>query len=457
MIGEAPAPAITQGATVREPSRSSLRLERLGVRLPGRHPAVIRDVDLDVAAGGVAALTGPSGGGKSTLLHAIAGLIPWSRPGLVSGDVLVGDESVLDLDVAQRAHLVATCLDRPEAQLFLPTVGQELEAARSLHGCASLLGAAIEALGLAGFEERRVVELSSGERQRLALAVALAAAPRPVLLDEPTANLDDDGVRALRDALDRVSAGGGAVLLTEHAGWRLSDSVNRWLALEGGVVSAVPAPRPPAFAPLPPPRRQRIVELDGLRVERGGRRLLEDASLHLDAGEVVALTGANGAGKSSLARVVAGHSLPGGRATVRWRVRPSWVGIMLPAADLQLFSDTVAGELALSGATGGAAAGVLSRYRLEALAGRAPWTLSRGERHRLVHAAIECLDPPLLILDEPAQGLDPAAIGQLAEALAAAAARGRATLILTHRAELAAFCHRRLHLEGGHLVPVGAP
>ena len=443
-------------ATATAPLRpGGIRLERLGVRLPGQLSPVLREIALAAAPGEIIALTGASGCGKTTLLHAVAGLIPWARPGVVSGAVLVDNESIGELDVAQRAHLLSTCLDRPEAQLFLPTVGQELNAARTLHRDPPHLDGVVGALALTALLERRVVELSSGERQRLALAVALAAAPRPVLLDEPTANLDDDGVAALTRGLAHVRAIGGTVLLTEHAGWRLRATVDRWLALGEGALRTCPPPAPPRFAAPPPPREQTVLEVEDLRLARGTRRLVEKGALRVRGGEVVVLTGANGAGKSSLARVLAGHAIPGGSAHARWLVRPTWVGLMLPAADLQLFADTVAAELALSGPGPSESARILAAHGLETLAGRAPWTLSRGERQRLVHAALDCLEPPLLILDEPAQGLDPAALVALCAAITAGAAAGRAYLLMTHRQELVALGHRHLHLEGERLVEIG--
>jgi energy-coupling factor transporter ATP-binding protein EcfA2 len=98
------------------------------VRLPGEARPVLHDLDLVLEAGQAIGVSGRSGVGKSTLTHAIAGLVPWLRPAEVGGEVLLDGESVDDLDPGQRAHLFSTCLDRPDAQLFLPTVEQELAA-----------------------------------------------------------------------------------------------------------------------------------------------------------------------------------------------------------------------------------------------------------------------------------------------------------------------------------------
>lgn len=127
---------------------------------------------------------------------------------------------------------------------------------------------------------------------------------------------------------------------------------------------------------------------------------------------------------------------------------------MLPDAELQLFSTSVTGELAAVGARPAELAKVLRRHRLESLAARAPWTLSRGERQRLVHAALDVLRPAALVVDEPGQGLDPDNLVQLVDLIQRRAERGRAYLVISHRQELAAAAHRHLRVVDGGLVEV---
>jgi energy-coupling factor transporter ATP-binding protein EcfA2 len=437
---------------------ATVRAEGLVVRLPGQALPVLSGVRLELRPGEVVGVCGRSGCGKSTLLHAVAGLVPWARAAEVRGRIVIGDENVTDLDPGQRAHLLATCLDRPDAQLFLGTVRQELAAARRLHGEAPLGTRVAQALGLVPLLDRRITELSSGERQRVALAVALAAAPRPVLLDEPTVHLDEAGAAALVRVLGEVRELGGSVLLAEQAGFRLGEAVSRWLQLEGGSLRPCSRPAPPALVrPVSAPR-EAVLEANDVRLVRGGRTLLERASLAVSTGEVVLLSGANGSGKSSLARALAGHAAAasGGLAVTAGRIcRPRNTALILPEAGVQLFANSVAGELALSGADPPTAAGVLRRHRLDHLGGQAPWTLSRGERQRLVHAAIDALQPAVTIIDEPGQGLDPESLAELAELLARRAEGGWGYLIVSQRMELAALAHRHLVIADGALAEGG--
>ena len=437
----------------------ALCCEDLAVRLPGQALPVLRGAGMTVRAGETCGVFGRSGSGKTTLLRAVAGLIPWSRHAEVRGSVLLDGEDVGDLDPAQRAHLLATCLDRPEAQLFLATPRHEFAAARRLHGESAHLDEVVEALGVGPLLDRRILELSSGERQRVLLAVALAAAPRPILLDEPTAHLDETAVTSLAALLGALGRSGGAVIAIEQAGWRLGNAVSTWSELRDGTLATAPAPSPPSL-PAPAPRGDEVVlAASGLVIARGGRPILSDVAFELRAGEIVLLTGPNGAGKSTLARALAGHALAAGARVTggrRWLRRPGRVALVLPTAELQLFADTVLGELALAGVTPATAAEVLHRNRLDGLAGRAPWTLSRGERQRLVHAALDVVEPQVMIMDEPGQGLDPQDLADLAALIRSRAERGRAYLIATHRRELSVIAHRRLRIVGGQVCEDGS-
>ncbi len=443
--GSPPAPAVTPHPP------GGLGVGDLTVRHPGHATPILRRVCLRVRGGTAVGVVGGSGAGKSTLLHTVSGLVPWLRPASVTGAIEIDGEPVGDLDPGQRAHLLASCLDRPDAQLFLATPRHELAAARRLYAGGPFVERALGELELEPLLDRRTSELSSGERQRLALAVALAGCPRPVLLDEPTAHLDRAGVAGLLRLLEGVVHEGGSVLLAEQSGWRLAPAVASWYRLEGGALDGCPPPPQPRLpAPTREPRHEVVLRLRGVAVERGRTRLLEDVDLALHAGEVVLVSGANGAGKSTLAEVVARLRRP---AAGRIEGGGS-AALMLPAAELQLFAATVADEVA---ATGGReeSTRVLRRHRLEHLAARAPWILSRGERQRLVHAALDLQRPPLMVVDEPAQGLDPGELLELVRLIHRRAERGRAYLVISHREELAAAAHRHLRIVDRRLVEVG--
>ncbi len=435
--------------TVVHPAIHRLEVRGLAVRHPGSAGPVFRGLDLVLGGGSLAGLVSPSGAGKTTLLQAVAGLVPWIHAAEVSGTVDLDGESLEELDPGQRAHLLATALDDPASQLFLATPRQEVEAARRLWGDGPWGRAAVEVLGVGPLLDRRCTTLSSGERQRVVLAAVFHAVPRLLVLDEPTAFLDPAGARNLAGLLAEAAAGGGAALVAEQSGWLLGPGVDRWLALEREGLAEAAAPRPPVLpSPSHAPGDRVVLRGRGLGVERGGATLLRDVDLEVREGEVVQLAGPNGSGKTSLARVLAGLDRPAaGAVETAGRTMMAF-----PAADLQLFAATVEEEAASTGAAVAERARVLRRHGLEHLAARAPWTLSRGERQRLVHAVMDLLRPDVLILDEPAQGLDGEALRELVRLIHLRAEKGRAYLLISHREELARAVHRRLEVADGGLV-----
>ena len=185
------------------------------------HPSP-RDVTFDIDPGEVVLLLGPSGSGKSTLTLALNGLIPHAVPATMSGSVEAGGVSTAEADTAALSTHVAMVFQDPDAQIVTGTVYDEVA-----FGPENLLlpldevhARTADALGRVGLWERRDENpdrLSGGGRQRLAIACALAMGSPLIVLDEPTANLDPQGIDDVYAALtDVVAAGDRAILLVEH-------------------------------------------------------------------------------------------------------------------------------------------------------------------------------------------------------------------------------------------------
>jgi len=431
-----------------------LRFGNLRLTYRGHAFPVINGAEGTIVPGEAVALTGRSGSGKSTLLKALNGLIPWLFPARLEGEIRLGGEVLGDLDPGQRAHLMATCLDRPESQLFLPTPRREIEAALVLYGEDRWPRELINRLEIEDLLDRRILELSSGERRRVSLAVALCAGNRPILLDEPSSHLDPPGAAALSDLLARSLDGGTSVLAAEHSAWRLNSVFSRCLDLDDGTLRERGRPRCPKIpGPSHGPGDQIIFRAENLAAEVGGRTLFGGVDLELLEGEILLLSGMNGVGKSTLARILTKNARPaGGSLDFRRSGRPL---LMLPDADLELFSPTVRQEVRRKGMTEEETAKILRRHGLESLSGRTPWSLSRGERQRLVHAALDGMRPRLMVIDEPAPGLDADSLMDFIHLLHRRAERGRAYIIITHRLELVSAAHRHLVLTPGGLEVSG--
>jgi ABC-2 type transport system ATP-binding protein len=202
-------------------TRHAIEIERL-TKVYGEHVAV-EEVSFAVAAGSVVGLLGPNGAGKTTTLKALIGAI---RP--TSGSVRVNARSLgfaLDppgMDPGHRARrhleIAAAAVGAPRRRV------DELIDEHALRGC----------------ERQRVRTLSTGQRQRLALATARISDPEILILDEPTNGLDAEGVRDLRHALRAHAAAGGTVLIASHMLFELEQIADEVVVLQQRVRYAGP-------------------------------------------------------------------------------------------------------------------------------------------------------------------------------------------------------------------------
>jgi energy-coupling factor transport system ATP-binding protein len=476
--------------------------EGWGWRHAGRRAWALSGIDLVVEPGERVLLLGASGAGKSTLLHALAGVLGGEEAGEETGRLRLDG---LDPRSARgRAGLV---LQDPDTQVILARVGDDVA-----FGCENLgvpreqiwprVGAALDAVGLRLPLDHPTEQLSGGQQQRLALAGVLAMQPGLLLLDEPTANLDPDGVREVRDAVDGVLQRTGATfVVVEHRVSTWLPLVDRVVVLgPDGVLADGPAEQVlaasgralaasgiwvPQHPPAVPPRHRApstgpLLSTRDLAVGRRGRAVRTGLDLALQAGASVAVTGANGSGKSTLALTVAGllppvagqvraHPLLAAGAGDRphaWRSRElvARVGVVFQEPEHQFLTSTVQAELEVGlrvtrrlGPDGRARVDeLLERLRLSRLARANPFTLSGGEKRRLSVATVLVTSPTLLVLDEPTFGQDALTWAELVRLLADLLEEGCTVLSVTHdRAFVGACADTEIALAASDSVRVG--
>ncbi|GAB4401872.1 MAG: energy-coupling factor transporter ATPase [Anaerolineales bacterium] len=436
---------------------------------PNAATPALTGVSLRIPAGAFLLISGASGCGKTTLLRALNGLVPHFTGGTVRGSVRVNDKNPLEMGVQGMSQTVGFVFQDPEAQMVTDVVEDEI--AFALENAAippaemqSRIEETLTLLNLSHLRRRSVQTLSGGERQRVAIASALVLRSPVLALDEPTSQLDDESADALLRTLQRLNRELGlTIVLTEHRLARVLPFVSSVFSLESPALSGEPSAV--SLQPSAVRGERATLEVRALHVGYGKTPVLRGANLELHPGEVVALHGANGTGKTTLLRALVGliqpqsgeilldgQNLSGRSVSQICRV----IGYLPQDPNALLFCDTVLDELRLTLKNHLLpfdpvfCANLLEQLGLAAVANAYPRDLSTGQRQRAALAAILVTRPRLLLLDEPTRGLDDALKDALANLLLRWRAEGMGLLLVTHDQPFAQrLADRSLHLRNG--------
>jgi energy-coupling factor transport system ATP-binding protein len=442
-------------------------------------------------------LLGSSGAGKSTLLLGLAGLLDRSGGAAEEGALRV-DES-LPRPARGRVGIV---FQDPESQLIMGRLGDEVAFGLENRNVPTAdiwprVDGALAAVKLSYGLDRWTGALSGGEKQKLAIADVLALHPDLLLLDEPTANLDPEGAKQVRDVLRGIAERTGmTMVIVEHRVEEILPLISRVVVLDGangviadgepldvfrrhGTALAAAGVWVPGDRPTPPPHRSRppsstlvLAEAVTYSYPGGDAPALARVDAQVRASEALAITGPNGSGKTTLGLLLAGLLRPGGGQVVageslsaghgredlwRWpasRIAQA-VGMVFQQPEHQFLARNAMAELTIGPMRIGLpeaearrrAAELLERLHLGHLAEANPFTLSGGEKRRLSVATALAAAPAALVLDEPTFGQDRRTWVELLALLAALRDSGRAICVITHDRDFAqALADRTLRL-----------
>ena len=433
------------------------RITHLSYWYPGSTDPALTNVTTEIEDG-LTVITGPSGGGKSTLLRVLNGLVPHFHGGRIAGSIEVLGTDVIKTPTRLLARTVGFVFQDPELQTVYDVVDREVafgleNLAMPRHEMVGRVEEALHAAGISHLAGRRVRTLSGGERQRVALASALAMRPRLVVLDEPTSQLDPEGAAMVLDATMRLVQDGRAAVIAEHRLERLLPEATTLVTVDRGRVTTGP-PTPPIHhtiaRPTPSPPGPLAWSLAGVTAGFGSHLVLDRVDAAGHEGEVVALCGPNGGGKTTLLRLIAGALSPMSGKVER---RPGRIAYLPQSPTALLHRPTLRAEVTMTLERAGEAVApevILKQLGLEQVAGRYPRDLSTGERQRAALAAVLPGRPALVLLDEPTRGMDDDARNALIQLITHLKQSGSAIVLATHDAELrTALADRVLKVSGG--------
>ena len=493
----------------------------------------LHDIDLEIRKGEKVLICGPSGCGKSTLAHCINGLIPFSYKGEYGGSLTIAGRESRELGIFEISRTVGTVLQDTDGQFVGLTVAEDIAFApeNDCMGEPELHERVRKAAALVGVEDHlhhAPGELSGGQKQRVSLAGILVDDVDVLLFDEPLANLDPATGKQAIELIDEIQRKtGAAVVIIEH---RLEDVLHRHvdrvvlmnagriladttpdellsgdLLRENGIreplyitalkyagVSVTADKRPDgighirldeedmkkvrdwfARTPSAPPRPETPVQLEAKKLRfaySNGHEALHDLSLAVREGELSAIVGTNGAGKSTFCKLLCGFEtqqegtilLSGAdMAALSIKERADHIGYVMQSPNQMISQTMIYDEVALGLRTRGLPEDEI-RPRVEEtlkICGLWPFrswpvsALSFGQKKRVTIAAILVLEPEIILLDEPTAGQDYRHYTEIMEFLLALNRRGLTVLMVTHDMHLMLeYARRAIVFSDGALI-----
>ena len=416
-----------------------IKFENVNVTMQGKR--ILSDINLEIQDGEFVLICGESGCGKTTMTKLINGLIPhFVRDVSVDGTITVCGKNVAEMPMYEIAELVGSVFQNPRTQFFYTNSNAEMEFGLENRGVEpeyirKRIKNTINELDIEKLEDRDVFSMSGGEKQLLAFASVYVMNPQIYVLDEPSANLDIAAMEKLSERMKVIKEKGHTVVVAEHRLAWIQKFADRIIYMkEGRIEQEFTSDEFKALSDLKRkqmglrsivPEQIQIPEITGnsedavlqicnLSCKRKKQMIFQNIGLSARAGDIIGITGKNGAGKSTFCNCLCGLLKPkGGEILYQGKklsekARTKLFGMVMQEVNHQLFSDSVKNECLLANeeASEQEIRELLEKFDLEEYAEYHPMILSGGQRQRLAICQAVMGEKKLLIFDEPTSGLD---------------------------------------------------
>ncbi len=440
---------------------------------------ILKNINIEIKKGEVVAFIGASGCGKTTLTRIINGLAYKFYGGKLNGKITIDSMNPCEKELYEIGRRVGSIFQNPKSQFFAENVEDEIAFGLENYGIdrEKISGRIREALSSINGEnliDKSLFHLSSGERQKIAIASINALDPPIYVFDEPSANLDMKSVEALRKLMLSLKTQGKTMVISEHRIYYLKDLVDKYYYLESGEIKnsfsenellsscndffRTAELRAYSLEHVVPKTKKikevNSMELDKICFSYKNEKIISELSYSFKSGNVYGIIGDNGVGKSTLFKILSGllkeqkgNLLINGEKIKKTK-RKRRIYYLSNNPDSNLFEVSLEDELKLNDSKADIDL-ILHQFHLETAKDLHPQILSGGQKQRLTIAAAELLAKDVYLFDEPTSGLDGNNMGLISERMKKLQEKQKIILIISHDYEfLMTSCNMILYLDG---------
>lgn len=443
----------------------------------------VTNINLTIKAGECVVLTGKSGCGKTTITRLINGLAPKYYKGTIKGSIRIAGKDIEMMPSYDISKIVGSIFQDPQRQFFSSELEGEIAFGCENYGFSKYeiqkrTRDAIYKMRLESIGKISLDLLSSGEKQRTAIASVYAMHPKVFVFDEPTANMDKDGIVQMKSILMQLKKAGHTLLIAEHRLSWTEGLADRYLYMENGQIKHDYSSlefstmngleriskglrcikNRPFTKQITTPRTDNIAILgERISFKKNKKQILKNVDIFANEKSVTAITGNNGAGKTSLALILSGlEKSTEGNVYIRGekvghKELRKYTYYCSNDTGTQFFTESVLKEL-LIGIRYDAkllenAKKMLKDMCLYEYKDSHPASLSGGQKQRLAICCALLSGKNILILDEPTSGLDAENMFLVARELKKVAEE-KTILVITHDEEfMDACCEYRINID----------
>lgn len=426
----------------------------------------VSNINLKIKSGECVLLCGKSGCGKTTITRLINGLIPHFYDGKLSGNVNIDGENIIDCEMYKIATKVGSVFQNPKSQFFNVDTNSEIVfGIENLSYPVELINErfneTVKDLELNSLLNKSIFKLSGGEKQKIAFASVYALTPDIYVLDEPSSNLDVHAIDDLRKLLVKIKKKGKTIIIAEHRLYYLKDLADRIIYMENGKIvneytkdefknisydeRLSKGLRTMNYKNIRIPfkinsNKNSSLIIKNLELRYGKTLITKNINIEATSGDVIAIIGKNGTGKSTFARALCGLLKENNglimykdkKIKLKDRLKLSFM--VLQDVNYQLFASSVEEECYLGQKKYDLdnVHSILKDLDLYKYKDNHPMSLSGGEKQRTAVAISMLSKKDIIIFDEPTSGLDLSSMHKVGKLIERLSSENKIIFIVTH-------------------------